>query len=380
MLRAVAARPSRSAVFDGRRARAYRLRARRRSGGCAPSTPTTRRSGTPTRTPTRRPPPRPWTRSRRACASASAAARRMRSHRRHPPRELVRDGRRRRGSLRRPARRDGDPRQVQPRDGPRSARGRGRRRAPRSIRVQHRVHVILPRRRRGRVDRRPAPRTGRAPPRPSPVAPPPRAAARRSQTSASPNASDFPYALRDDEIPASLAAELVTLRRDVTSRRVGGGRAPVRHSTADTTWRWREARWVGWCGSNAGLGRCPPASDTRNGAPVANAPDGLSLRDAIPSDEAEGAALAIEYLQWLCEAGDHAHHRGVSAALPHRARQVAPRRGRPGETGGDGARARAARKQDPRHQGIARRGRGGQMARLAGLPPPGETLKPSARR
>ena len=35
---------------------------------------------------------------------------------------------------------------------------------------------------------------------------------------------------------------------------------------------------------------------------MANAPDGLSLRDAIPSDEAEGAALAIEYLQWLCEA------------------------------------------------------------------------------
>ena len=112
-----------------------------------------------------------------------------------------------------------------------------------------------------------------------------------------------PYALRDDEIPASLAAELVTLRRDVTSRRVGGGRAPVRHSTADNYvevarglmgWLVRVKRG-GWDG-------VAPASDTRNGAPVANAPDGLSLRDAIPSDEAEGAALAIEYLQWLCEA------------------------------------------------------------------------------
>ena len=112
-----------------------------------------------------------------------------------------------------------------------------------------------------------------------------------------------PYALRDDEIPASLAAELVTLRRDVTSRRVGGGRAPVRHSTADNYvevarglmgWLVRVKRG-GWDGVE-------PAPDTRNGAPVANAPEGLSLRDAIPSDEAEGAALAIEYLQWLCEA------------------------------------------------------------------------------
>ena len=95
----------------------------------------------------------------------------------------------------------------------------------------------------------------------------------------------------------------MTLRRDVTSRRVGGGRAPVRHSTADNYvevarglmgWLVRVKRG-GWDG-------VAPASDTRNGAPVANAPDGLSLRDAIPSDEAEGAALAIEYLQWLCEA------------------------------------------------------------------------------
>ena len=94
----------------------------------------------------------------------------------------------------------------------------------------------------------------------------------------------------------------MTLRRDVTSRRVGGGRAPVRHSTANNYLEVAKGLLGWYCGSSAaGWDGVAPASDTHNGAPVANAPDGLSLRDAIPSDEAEGAALAIEYLQWLCE-------------------------------------------------------------------------------
>ena len=192
-------RPSTSAVFDGRRARRP-IVASARGGVPAGARHRRRRRVDRGRRRGRRRDARGGAGDPGRVRDARVRAHRPRrggcdSHRRHPPRQLVRDGRRRRGSLRRPARRDGDPRQVQPRDGPRSARGRGRRRAPRSIRVQHRVHVILS----------PPPRTGgsaarspdrtRASPGPSPAAAGASRGAQRSQTFASPNASDFPPTL-----------------------------------------------------------------------------------------------------------------------------------------------------------------------------------------
>lgn len=113
-----------------------------------------------------------------------------------------------------------------------------------------------------------------------------------------------PYGLNDDCIPESLAAELATLRRDLTGRRVGGGKAPVRQTTANNYvavakglmgWYVRVKR-DGWDGVSA-----------TDDAVLAPPPEGLSLRDAIPSASAEGAGLAIEYLQWLCEV------RGIAA-------------------------------------------------------------------
>lgn len=113
-----------------------------------------------------------------------------------------------------------------------------------------------------------------------------------------------PYGLRDDRIPKSLATELETLRRDLTGRRVGGGKAPVRQTTANNYvnvakglmgWYVRVKR-NGWDGVSA-----------TDDAVLASPPEGLSLRDAIPSESAEGAGLAIEYLQWLCEV------RGIAA-------------------------------------------------------------------
>ena len=130
-----------------------------------------------------------------------------------------------------------------------------------------------------------------------------------------------PYALRPGEAPEAFELELERLRRDVTSRRVGGGRAPVRHSTANNYvevarglmgWYVR-CKLGGWDGvtwpeeeeeaseddsdSGSGLG----GASRRRRTPRASPPATLSLRDAIPSSDAAGAATAIAYLQWLCE-------------------------------------------------------------------------------
>ena len=96
------------------------------------------------------------------------------------------------------------------------------------------------------------------------------------------------------------------MRRDVTTRRVGGGRAPVRETTASNYeevarglmgWLVRVKRG-GWDGVS-----CVDQEDetramtkTRHGSPAVtteHAPESLSLRDAIPSGDAEGASLAI---------------------------------------------------------------------------------------
>ena len=127
-----------------------------------------------------------------------------------------------------------------------------------------------------------------------------------------------PYALRDAEVPATLRSELEKMRRDVTTRRVGGGRAPVRMATAANYeevarglmgWLVRVKRG-GWDGVSRLSDTNEIADCTRLGSPVVrseHAPASLSLLDAVPSGDAEGAALAIEYLQWLCEA------RGIAA-------------------------------------------------------------------
>jgi hypothetical protein len=129
-----------------------------------------------------------------------------------------------------------------------------------------------------------------------------------------------PYALRDAEVPETLRLELEKMRRDVTTRRVGGGRAPVRETTASNYeevarglmgWlvRVKRGRWDGVsCVDQEDETRA--MTKTRHGSPAVtteHAPESLSLRDAIPSGDAEGASLAIEYLQWLCEA------RGIAA-------------------------------------------------------------------
>jgi len=122
-----------------------------------------------------------------------------------------------------------------------------------------------------------------------------------------------PYALRDAEVPESLRKELEEMRRDVTTRRVGGGRAPVRGTTAANYeevarglmgWLVRVKRG-GWDGvSFVEEASSRERSDVRNprgslGSPEANVPEGLSLRDAFPDEGASGARFAFEYLRWL---------------------------------------------------------------------------------
>lgn len=79
---------------------------------------------------------------------------------------------------------------------------------------------------------------------------------------------------------------------------MGGGRAPVRQTTADNYvavakglagWYVRVKR-DGWDGVT-------PRDEER----CTSTPESFSLHDIFPSAEAEGASLAIEYLQWLCE-------------------------------------------------------------------------------
>ena len=124
-----------------------------------------------------------------------------------------------------------------------------------------------------------------------------------------------PYALRDGEVPETLRAELEKMRRDVTTRRVGGGRAPVRRTTA-ANYEEVARGLMGWLarvkrGGWDGVTPLETGENTRLGSPIVtseHAPASLSLLDAIPSGDAEGASLAVEYLQWLCEA------RGIAAS------------------------------------------------------------------
>jgi len=56
----------------------------------------------------------------------------------------------------------------------------------------------------------------------------------------------------------------------------------------------------GWDGvTPATVGKC--VGGEKEAATATSSLEGLSLRDAIPNATAEGAGLAIEYLQWLCD-------------------------------------------------------------------------------
>ena len=93
------------------------------------------------------------------------------------------------------------------------------------------------------------------------------------------------------------------MHRGVTSRRVGGAKAPVRVTTANNYLEVAKGL-LGWycrCKLGGWDGATPPQDLTLLKTHPANAPEDLSLRDVFPSSDAEGAALAIEYLQWLDE-------------------------------------------------------------------------------
>ena len=121
-----------------------------------------------------------------------------------------------------------------------------------------------------------------------------------------------PYSLRPRETPAALQAEFDALRRDVTGLRVGGGRDPVRGTTADN-YEQVARGLMGWyvkvkLGGWDGVTPLPAirARDAASGALTHRdgvpppASDALSFRDVLTSADADGARLAIEYMQWLC--------------------------------------------------------------------------------
>ena len=179
-----------------------------------------------------------------------------------------------------------------------------------------------------------------------------------------------PYALRDAEVPETLRLELEKMRRDVTTRRVGGGRAPVRDTTASNYeevarglmgWLVRVKRG-GWDGVSCvdQETETRAKTKTRHGSPAVtteHAPKSLSLRDAIPSGDAEGASLAIEYTQWLCEA------RGIAAtteAFQLRSLIAIAKWLHPSEVGGEDDKHKGAAYEKPVVMELVRVQRGGK--------------------
>ena len=106
-----------------------------------------------------------------------------------------------------------------------------------------------------------------------------------------------PFSLRGEEVSAELEEELNTLVRDLTSRRVGGGRAPVRERTAMNHVAVAK-QFMGWlCRESEHASEF--ATLSVDGRVVLR--PGVSLRDAFPKRESEGAKYAIEYVQWLSD-------------------------------------------------------------------------------
>jgi integrase len=106
-----------------------------------------------------------------------------------------------------------------------------------------------------------------------------------------------PFSLRGEEVSAELEEELNTLVRDLTSRRVGGGRAPVRERTAMNHVAVAK-QFMGWlCRESEHASEF--ATLSVDGRVVLR--PGVSLRDAFPKRESVGAKYAIEYVQWLSD-------------------------------------------------------------------------------
>lgn len=106
-----------------------------------------------------------------------------------------------------------------------------------------------------------------------------------------------PFSLRGDEVSGELQRELDTVVRDLTSRRVGGGKAPVRERTALNHVTVGK-QFMGWLARES-----EHASEFailgENGEVILK--PGVTLRDAFPSRESSGAKYAIEYVQWLSD-------------------------------------------------------------------------------
>lgn len=106
-----------------------------------------------------------------------------------------------------------------------------------------------------------------------------------------------PFSLRGDEVTTNLQQELNRMVKDLTSRRVGGGRAPVRERTASNHMTVAK-QFLGWLARESEHRR-EFATLSDDGAVILK--PGVSLRDAFPSRESAGAKYAIEYVQWLSD-------------------------------------------------------------------------------
>ena len=106
-----------------------------------------------------------------------------------------------------------------------------------------------------------------------------------------------PFSLRGEEVTKDLQDELDGLVRDLTSRRVRGGRAPVRERTASNHVAVAK-QFMGWLARESEHAM-EFATPTDDGVVVLK--PGVSLRDVFPSRESSGAQYAIEYVQWLVD-------------------------------------------------------------------------------
>jgi len=106
-----------------------------------------------------------------------------------------------------------------------------------------------------------------------------------------------PFSLRGEEVTKSLQDELDGLVRDLTSRRVRGGRAPVRERTASNHVAVAK-QFMGWLARESEHAM-EFATPTDDGVVVLK--PSVSLRDVFPSRESSGAQYAIEYVQWLVD-------------------------------------------------------------------------------
>ena len=106
-----------------------------------------------------------------------------------------------------------------------------------------------------------------------------------------------PYGLRGEEVTKELEQDIDRMMRDLTQRRVGGGRAPVRPRTA-MNHATVALQFLGWL-CRESQHRSQFATVTDEGKVMLK--PGVSIKDAFPSVDSQGAKYAIEYVQWLAD-------------------------------------------------------------------------------